>query len=390
MPNAPLILHARVVGNQGGGPDKTVFNSARYAAPRYRMAAAYIHPATDAGETDLAPLRRLAAANGCPLHAIPERGPLSLTTYHEALRLCRELGVAVWHAHDYKTDLLGLALRRQHPMKLVTTVHGWMPVTHKLAFYEAIDRRLLRFYDHVFAVSPPLLDAARQFGVSEHRLTYLPNGIETQGRPSLPTRDDARASLGLSDRDDDVRHVACIGRLSNEKRLDRAIRVIARLREAGHAVHLHLIGEGPQRPVLEDAVRRLKLADRVTFHGWQTDTAPHLAAADAVLLTSETEGLPNALLEAMHAGVPVAATPVGGVPDLLAHGRCGVLLDPADEDAWPEHLAALLHNTAEREHFIATAKQQITNRFTFATRMDRVLGTYDALLAASHSACIAA
>ncbi|MEM0915748.1 MAG: glycosyltransferase [Planctomycetota bacterium] len=383
MPDAPLILHARVVGNQGGGPDKTVFNSARYAAPRYRMAAAYIHPASDSANADLATLRRLADDNGCPLHAIPERGPLSLTTYQETLRLCRELGVAVWHAHDYKTDLLGLALRRQHPMKLVTTVHGWMPVTHRLKLYEAVDRRLLRFYDHVFAVSPPLVDAARRFGVNEHRLTYLPNGIETQGRPAPPSREDAGASLELGE---DTKHIACIGRLSNEKRLDRAIRVIARLRDAGEAVHLHLIGEGPQRPVLEDAVRRLRLADRVTFHGWQTDIAPYLAAADAVLLTSDTEGLPNALLEAMHAGVPVAATPVGGVPDLLAHGRCGVLLDPDDEDAWPEHLAALLHNTAERDQFIATAQQQITNRFTFAARMDKVLGTYDALLSESQPA----
>ncbi|MEO0963786.1 MAG: glycosyltransferase [Planctomycetota bacterium] len=387
MPDAPLILHARVVGNQGGGPDKTVFNSARYAAPRYRMAAAYIHPATNAGEADLAPLRRLADDNDCPLHPIPERGPLSLTTYHKALALCRELGVAVWHAHDYKTDLLGIALRRQHPMTLVTTLHGWMPVTHRLVLYEAIDRRLLRFYDHVFAVSPPLLEAARQFGVDEHRLTYLPNGIETQGRPAPPTRNDARAALGLSD---DTKHVACIGRLSDEKRLDRAIRVIARLRDAGHAAYLHLVGEGPQRPVLEDAVRRLQLADRVTFHGWQTDIAPYLAAVDAVLLTSETEGLPNALLEAMHAGVPVAATPVGGVPDLLAHGRCGVLLDPANEDAWPESIAALLHNTAERDQFIATAQQQIANRFTFAARMEKVLETYDELLDESNPSRAAA
>ncbi|MEO0586314.1 MAG: glycosyltransferase, partial [Planctomycetota bacterium] len=90
--------------------------------------------------------------------------------------------------------------------------------------------------------------------------------------------------------------------------------------------------------------------------------------------------LPNALLEAMHASVPVAATPVGGIPDLLAHGRCGTLLDPDHEEAWPGQLAALLHNTAERAHFIETGQQQIANRFTFAGRMSKVLDTYDALL----------
>ncbi|MEM6333391.1 MAG: glycosyltransferase [Planctomycetota bacterium] len=386
MPPAPLILHARVVGDQGGGPDKTIFNSARYAAPRYRMAAAYIHPA-QAPQLDR--LKKLAEDNACPLHLIPERHAFGFATAQAALRLCRDFGVAVWHAHDYKSNLLGLALRRIHPMTLVTTVHGWMPVTTRLAAYEALDRRLLRFYDHVFAVSPPLVEAAQRFGVPHDRLTLLPNGIETNGRPAPPTRDAARRHIGIAD-DNTDRHVACIGRLSEEKCLERAIRTAARLRDAGHPTHLHLVGEGPQRPTLEDAVRRLKLDGRVTFHGWQNDITPYLAAVDAVLLTSATEGLPNALLEAMHAGVPVAATPVGGVPDLLAHGRCGTLLDPDDEEAWPGQLAALLHNTAERAHFIETGHQQIANRFTFAGRMRKVLKTYDALLDDADSKRVAA
>jgi len=375
MPPAPLILHARVVGNQGGGPDKTIFNSARYAAPRCRMAAAYIHPAQD---LQLGRLERLAGDNGCPLHRIPERHALSLHTFRQAVRLCRDLGVSVWHAHDYKSNLIGLAVARSLPVTLVTTVHGWMPVTARLRAYEALDRQLLRFYDHVFAVSPPLRDTALRCGVKPERLTYLPNGIETRGRPAPPTRDAARAALGLTD---DAMHVACVGRLSDEKRLDRAIRLAARLRDARtEKIHLHLVGDGPHRPVLAQAVHHLRLADRVTFHGWQDDTTPHLAAMDAVLLTSATEGLPNALLEAMHAGVPVAATPVGAVPDLLAHGRCGLLLDPAHEEDWPEQLYALLHNAAQRDHLIATARHQIDTRFTFAGRMATVLDTYDALL----------
>ncbi|MEO0588398.1 MAG: glycosyltransferase, partial [Planctomycetota bacterium] len=280
-PSAPLILHTRVVGDQGGGPDKTIFNSARYAAPRYRMAAAYIHPARD---PQLDRLQQLADDNDCPLHCIPERNPVGFATAQAALRLCRDLGVAVWHAHDYKSNLLGLAIRRLYPMTLVTTVHGWMPVTTRLAAYEALDRRMLRFYDHVFAVSPPLVEAAQRFGVPHDRLTFLPNGIETSGRPAPPTRDAARETIGI-DPDNADRHVACIGRLSEEKCLERAIRTVARLRDAGHPTHLHLVGEGPQRPTLEDAVRRLKLDGRVTFHGWQNDIKSYLAAVDAVLLT---------------------------------------------------------------------------------------------------------
>jgi len=377
MPSdAPLTLHARVVGNQGGGPDKTIFNSARYASPRYRMAAAYIHPAKD---PQLGRLQRLADDNACPLHRIPERHALSLHTFRQAVNLCRDLGVAVWHAHDYKSNLIGLAVARALPVKLVTTVHGWMPVTARLRAYEALDRQLLRFYDHVFAVSTPLRDTALRCGVAPDRLTYLPNGIETRNRPSLPTRDAARATLGL---DPNAKHVACIGRLSEEKRLDRAIRLIAHLRDARtETIHLHLVGDGPHRPLLAQAVHHLRLADRVTFHGWHNDTATHLAAMDAVLLTSATEGLPNALLEAMHAGIPVAATPVGAVPDLLAHGQCGLLLDPAHEQDWPGQLYALLHNTAQRDHFIHTARHQIDTRFTFAGRMANVLDTYDTLLA---------
>jgi glycosyltransferase involved in cell wall biosynthesis len=376
----PLILHARVVGNQGGGPDKTIFNSARYAPPRYRMAAAVIHPADN---PQLDRLERLASDNACPLHPIPERHALSLATFRHALDLCRGLGVAIWHAHDYKSNLLGLAVARSHPLRLVTTVHGWMPVTRRLRAYEALDRRLLRFYHHVFAVSPPLHATCRRVGVRPDRLTALPNGIETRDRPAAPSRADARARLGHRA---GPLHLACVGRLSDEKRLDRAIRLIARLRDLDRDAHLHLVGDGPERTELTRLAQRLNVPDRIVFHGWQHDVTPHLAAADLVLLTSRTEGLPNALLEAMHAGVPVAATPVGGVPDLLDQGRCGVLLDPDTQDAWPAAVLAAIDDASSRDRRIEAAGQRIADRFTFARRMATVLDTYDRLLAPGQAA----
>jgi glycosyltransferase involved in cell wall biosynthesis len=371
----PMILHVRVCAGNGGGPDKTILRSVRYInSERFRIAAAYLHPKHDPGA---AVIRSQAAEFDCPLYQIPERGPIDLFAVRKLLHLIRSLRVTIWHAHDYKSDVLGLILRRFWPMKLVTTVHGFTRETPRTRLYYHIDNLALRGYDRVIAVSPPLMEHCRKLGVPDDRLHYIPNAIDTADYQRQLDTAAAKRDLGI---EPDVPIIGCVGRFSPEKGVDRAIRALAKVRQClCPTAQLHLVGDGPQRAHIQQLIRDLNLTDHVKLWGWQTAAKRFYETMDLLLLPSYTEGLPNAVLEAMALGVPVAATDVGGVRDLLDDGHAGVILSQRDS-TWAPILAELLHKPAVRATMARRSRQRIQSHFNFQQRMDRVADLYASLL----------
>jgi len=350
------ILHVRVVSGAGGGPDKTILRSPGYVDPRqYAMTCAYLYPEGDRG---IDVLRATADRFGAGFVAIPERGPIDLAAIEALRQLCRQRRVTIWHGHDYKSDLLGLSLRPLHPMKLVTTAHGFTRESMRTKVYYHVDNLAMRQYDHVVAVSPPLMDHCRHLGIPEEKLSHVPNAIEP-------------GEYAFKRRENRGRHVGVIGRLSVEKGVDRAIRTLTQL----PGVHLHLVGDGPQRAELEQTARALRVDGRITWHGWQTDVRPFYDLFDLLLLPSHTEGLPNVVLEAMALGVPVAATDVGGVRPLLDHGRLGTILHPRKTTHWARLIGDALHTQADT----LAARQWIEERYSFPARMRKITAIYDSL-----------
>jgi len=375
-PSSPMVLHVRVVSGSGGGPEKTILRSARHAqAAGLRMVAAYLHPAGDVGMTLL---HRQAAEHGCPLVAIPERGALDLRSVRTLVHLCRQKRVTIWHAHDYKSNLLGLIVRRLWPMKLVTTVHGWTNKTGRGRLYYALDRQLLRFYDRVLVVSPALRTACLRHGVSAGRLSYVPNAIDSQEFKRRHGCEAVRYELGIGC---DRFVIGLVGRLSEEKGVDRAIRTLRRLHDTtSRRIELHLIGDGPQRTALRDLARRLGLETVVHFWGWQPNVRRLYEMMDMLLSSSHDEGTANVILEAMAMGVPVAATNVGGAMEMLDAGRCGVLLD-ADRDAlWADHIAPLVVSGDRRQELARRGRERAKRVYSFERRMQAVIGLYRDLL----------
>ena len=368
------ILHTRTVTGNGGGPDKTILRSAAMLdASRYQAVAAYLHPAGDSG---IESLRGTAARFGMPTHTIPERGPIDLRAIRLLRDLCKRLHVDVWHAHDYKTDLLGRLIARSHPMKLVTTMHGFTGETWRTRLYAKLSHRALRSYDRVLAVSPPLMRHAAEHGVHPDKLRHVPNGIDLKEYKRKQPREQAKHALGLAT---DEHAIGVVARFSSEKGVDRAIRLFAKLHEKRPATRLHLIGDGPQRGALESLVDQLGLTQFVRWWGWQKDTRAILEAMDALVLPSYTEGLPNVVLEAMAIGLPVAATRVGAVPDVLGDGTCGVLLDD-DVEEWTAQMMPLIDLPLVRERMLCAAWLRVNEQYDFKKRMLRVEAIYDELL----------
>lgn len=375
MTKPVTILHTRTVTGSGGGPDKTILRSAAMLDPtRYKAVAAYLHPA---GDTGIESLRAAAARFAMPIHTIPERGPVDLRAIRLLRDLCKRLRIDVWHAHDYKTDILGRLLCRSHPMKLVTTMHGFTGETWRTRLYAKLSHRALRRYDRVLAVSPLLMRHAAEHGVDPDKLRHVPNGIDLSEFKRRQPREQAKQGMGIST---DEYAIAVVARFSAEKGVDRAVRLFSQLHEERANTRLHLIGDGPQRAELEKLVIELGLTDHIRWWGWQQDTRPILEAMDTLLLPSHTEGLPNVVLEAMAMGLPVAATRVGAVPDVLDEGTCGILLAD-DVCEWEAQFSPLIDMPLLGERLVYNASLRANKQYDFTLRMRRVQAIYDELIA---------
>ncbi len=373
--HTPTVLHVRVMAGTGGGPEKTILRSPGYVhAENYRIAAAYMHPAGDQG---IASLRAEADRLGCELFTLAERGPFDPRCLGRLLALCRRLKVTIWHGHDYKSNLLGLILRRRHPMTLITTAHTWHDDTWRMRLYRRIDQWCLNRYDQVICVSRDLYDCCTgRLGIAPGRVSLIHNGIERRRWTRLRTPAAAKAAIGI---DPATPVLGFVGRLNWEKALDRAMYAIGSTAQRVPGMRFLLIGDGPERPALEQQAFDMRLNRVVRFVGWRKPLQPWYEAMDALVLPSRSEGLPNVLLEAMAMGVPVAATAVGGVADLLDQGRCGVLL--GDEvSQWPHALTRLLTDTVHRHELSMAGRRRIESHFTFEQRMAKVTALYDRLL----------
>lgn len=379
-PGRSVVLHVRVVSGSGGGPETTILQSAAHLhESNYWMAAAYMHRPGDPG---FALLRQRAEMRRCPLIAIPDRGPADLRVVRRLLAVCRQLRVAIWHGHDYKSNLIGLLLRPLHPMTLVTTAHGWVTHTRRTPLYYVVDRWCVRRYDHVVTVSPDLDDVVAALGVPPARRTLIPNGVDPRRfrRRVEPAAAPLRAQRAVAP---GRRIVGAVGRLSGEKRFDDLIRAAHALLHDGHDLELWIAGEGPARVELQALIDGLGVADRVYLLGDVADPRALYEAMDVYALSSQREGLPNALLEAMSMRVPVVAAAVGGVTAAVRDRETGLLYPAADLDALIGALRRALQDAALRRHLAAAARRAVEDGFTFAGRMAAERALYDRLRAAA-------
>lgn len=375
LSDAPVVLDARVVTGCGGGPDKTILNSPRFLAESgYRMLCAYMHPPEDPGFEQL---RRKAERSQAPLLSIPDRGPWDWRVIGELYRICRRERVRIWHGHDYKSNLLGLLLRPFWPMRLVTTVHGWVRHTRRTPLYYGLDRFSLRGYEKVLCVSDDLFAESRACGVREDRCLLLENGIDTTEYTRRQTPTEARRKVGIAPQ----RYViGAAGRLSPEKGFDFLIRAADQLLRQQLDLELIILGEGDEASNLQALIDQLGRRDRIRLLGYQSDPRIHYEAMDVFALSSLREGLPNVLLEALALEVPAVCTAVAGVPRLIRDGHNGLLVQPGEPGALADAIGRLIRNPELRARISGAGRETVEKQYSFARRMQRLTDIYDDLL----------
>ncbi|HYH66594.1 MAG TPA: glycosyltransferase family 4 protein [Urbifossiella sp.] len=277
----------------------------------------------------------------------------------------RDLGCDVLLCHGYKANLLGRIAARRVGVPAAAVSRGWTWQDRRVRVYEWLDRRHLRFMDHVVAVSEGQAERVRNWcGVPVGRVSVIRNSARLGAfTDTEPARD---RLLGFFPRDCRVsRVVVAAGRLSPEKGFAVLIDAAASVLAADAGAGVVIFGEGVMRAELEQLVRTRGLAGRVVLPGFRDDLDALLAAADVVTLPSFTEGLPNVALEASAAGVPVVATAVGGTPEVVTDGETGYLVPPHRPDELASRLLHLLRDEGLRTALGNAGRARMQRLFTF-------------------------
>jgi len=290
----------------------------------------------------------------------------------EVAAICRARRPAIVHTHGYRVDVLDAGVARSLGIPVVTTVHGFTGGDAKNRLYEWLQRRAFRRFDAVIAVSHPLGEALARGGVRRERLHVVPNAWA--GDRPVEGAGAARQALGVPP---GVFHIGWVGRLSREKGADVLLEALGRLRDVPFVASF--VGTGPEQPVLERRASELGLAERIRWHGLVPDAGRLFPGFDVVVLSSRTEGTPIVLFEAMAAGVPIVATAVGGVPDVV--GEDEALLVPSEA---PDTLAAAIRAVFAMPEAAAArargAQERLRRRFSMEPWLRRYEAIYRSLL----------
>jgi glycosyltransferase involved in cell wall biosynthesis len=296
--------------------------------------------------------------------------------------LCARIAPEVVHSHGYRSDILHAGAARALGIPTVTTAHGFAHGNWRNRLNEWVQRRVMRRFDAVVAVSRPLVTGLVASGIPQPRVHLLPNAYAGTG--TLLDRAAARRRL---DAPEGVPLVGWVGRLGWEKGADVLVDALARLPEQV-PLHVAVIGDGPDRAMLEARAISLGVAHRITWHGRQSDAASLFGAFDLFVLSSRTEGTPMVLFEAMAAGVPAVVTRVGGVPDVVSAREA--LLVPAED---PAALAAAMRETlserAEASGRAAAARTRLETQFGTDAWLDRHEALYAAVRRTQRTGAIA-
>ena len=363
----PRVLIA-ITLNQVGGAQTYVANLLPALAEEFDvvLAAHGSGPLTDAASA--------AGVRFVPLRHV--RRPISpwqdLRGLLELHRLCRRERPDILHTNSSKAGVLGClaGFLAGVPVR-VFTAHGWAFMAFsgtKARFYLWTHRLIRRLATRIVCVAEQELALGVAVGAcSVERSVVIYNGIDVgaaiQARP-----------------DGDPPVVVTVGRLKAPKDYATLVQALGRL-QAG-SFRAVLIGGGPDRPLVEEAIREHGLETGVELLGERDDVPEQLAEADVFALSSTSEGLPLSVIEAMAAGLPVVATAVGGVPELVVEGETGLLAPARDPEALAQALGQLLDDRGLRERLGEAGRARAEERFDLPRFREAHIALYRSLLAA--------
>lgn len=296
-------------------------------------------------------------------------------------KIIREFQPAVIHSFLFHTNLLArltkIARRDLSVISGLRTVYTVQDYGRSYGVLERLTHPLDTFY--VANSQPGMQSVIHTMRLPERKIVVIPNGLEQFDYPidRDSERNVIRSEFGFTN---DHGIVGIVAQLRPPKRHDLLIQSIAKLNQRFPSVRLLIIGQGDIEPSLRELSSQLGVAGKVVFAGYRSDARRILLALDVFALPSVVEGQPVSILEAMDASLPVVATRVGGIPDIVVEGETGFLVEPGNLESFTASLERLLSSPELRLKMGQSGKQRVQKYFSAEAMAEQFQRLYEKCL----------
>jgi glycosyltransferase involved in cell wall biosynthesis len=345
------------------GPSRNLIEFGKLAAiPEPGLPSVEVIVATYQRGSGESPLAATASSAGLSVVTISERRRWDTNVFPQLRQIIAQCQPDILESRNVKSHFLVRMLGLHKKCCWVAWNHGYTATNWLDRSYSQLDRWSLRGAYRVVTVCRPFADKLASRGIDRDKITVLHNSVKPFVAPPLEQVQDLRDSLGLQNE----AVILAVGRLSHEKGMADLLRAIAVLSDAKGALDFRLVivGDGPERESLARLASQLGIEAKLTMAGFQRDIKPYYSIAKLLAVPSHTEGSPNVVLEGMAAGLPIAATAVGGVPEILEEDVTGLMVPPRNPDAMANAILRMLRDPEMRLRLGAAARLRAESNFT--------------------------
>ncbi|HEX3511505.1 MAG TPA: glycosyltransferase [Solirubrobacteraceae bacterium] len=319
--------------------------------------------------------QRIMDESHVPVLGLRRSRKIEVAPWYRLARFLRNNRIDVLHAHKFGSNAWGSVIARAAGTPVVIAhEHTWSYEGQPLRRF--VDREVIaRCADRFIAVSRE--DQRRMTeveGIDPARTLFIPNGVADI---AAPTGKDVRAELGIARGTPLIGAVAVLRPQKAQGVLLEASAILLRERPDANVL---IVGDGPERAALEARAHELGVAEAVRFLGDRADVSDVLAALDVAVCSSDFEGSPLAVMEYMDAALPIVATAVGGVPDLIESGRDGLLVERRDAAAMAAALVRLLDDPEQARAMGLAARERRRSEFDIDVQVRALEALYEELL----------
>jgi len=305
-------------------------------------------------------LEHVASSETFPL--IGFRHPSTIRQMARFARWCQRLGARIVHTCELYSNLFGLPAAAFAGVEVRIGNRRELATQDKTRAQLAAQQLAYRAAHIVVANSQAAADQSQREGLPARKVRIIPNGLDiSRYRPA--------SNRGP------VRRLIMVGNLRPEKGHDTLLEALPAILAAEPNVALQIVGDGALRESLTDSIRRRGLSRHVTMLGEREDVPELLSASDVFVFPSKSEAFPNAVLEAMASGLPVVASRVGGIPELIESGHTGVLVEPGNGRQLADATLQLIRNPERARAMGNAARVHVEQHFSF----DRMVASFEEL-----------